>query len=317
MSDRARASHLVVIPEYLAAPYVDVLRRDVDVIYDPDLHADRVALLEAINGASALVIRNRTQMDRALLEAAPNLIAVGRLGVGLDNVDLLEIERAQVDVFVADGANTEAVAEYVIGATFRLLRDVFAMTDDLLAGSWPRQGTAFGLEMSGRTLGLIGFGAIARAVARRAGSLGMEVLAHDPYVADDDAAWAPVVRCDLDSVLERADVVSLHVPLLPSTRHMLGAEEFRRMKSSAILINTSRGAVVDDHALAAALRNGELAGAALDVFASEPLDAELRRLYAGIDTLILTPHIAGNTEESADRVARATIDALLARLARC
>ncbi len=305
-----------MVPEFLADPHVAALRRRVDVVYDPDLHSDLGGLFDAIAEASAVVIRNRTQVNAGFLAAAPKLVAVGRLGVGLDNVDLNAIAKANVEVFVARNANTVPVAEYVIGAVFALTRRVFSMKDALLAGSWPRQGSAFGQEMDGKTLGLIGFGAIGRAVAGRAQGLGMHIVANDPILDAGDPAWESVDRADFASVLERSDVVSLHVPLGPSTRHLMDADAFDRMRQGAFLINTARGAVVDDHALVAALRSGKLAGAALDVFAEEPLDPGLRELFSGIDNLIITPHIAGNTVESAERVAMTTIDAVLDRLSR-
>jgi (S)-sulfolactate dehydrogenase len=217
-------------------------------------------------------------------------------------------------VIPAQGANAVSVAEYVIGAMFMLIRGVYGMTSSMLAGEWPRQGHAFGHELMGQTLGLIGFGAIAREVATRARGLGMEVTAHDPFLDDDDPAWVAARRIDLDGLLAESDVVSLHVPLDEGTSGLIGEAALARMKPTAILINTSRGGIVDESALAAALRQGRLGGAAIDVFAIEPLGPEAAAVFAGTPNLLLTPHVAGNAREAVDRVATMIVEAVLEEL---
>ena len=189
------------------------------------------------------------------------------------------------------------------------------MTDSMVAGEWPRQGHAFGRELMGTTLGLVGYGSIAREVAARAAAFDMTIVAYDPYLSDDDPAWQSAgqgaSRVELDELLVQADVVSLHTPLLDGTRNLIDAEALERMRSDAILINTSRGGIVDEAALATALRDGVIGGAAIDVFASEPLGPEPADTFAGLDNLILTPHIAGNTHEAVERVAEMITDAVL------
>jgi (S)-sulfolactate dehydrogenase len=239
---------------------------------------------------------------------------VGRLGVGLDNIDMERCRAAGIDVISAQGANAVSVAEYVIGAMFVLIRGVYGMTASMLAGEWPRQGHAFGRELTGQTLGLIGFGAIAREVATRAAGLGMVVVAHDPFLQEHDPAWAAVTRAELDELLATSDVVSLHVPLDEGTRGLVDSDALTQMKPTAILVNTSRGGVVNETALAEALRQGRLGGAALDVFATEPLGPEAAAVFAGTPNLLLTPHVAGNAREAVDRVATLIVDAVLARL---
>jgi (S)-sulfolactate dehydrogenase len=239
---------------------------------------------------------------------------VGRLGVGLDNIDMDGCASAGIHVIPARGANAVSVAEYVIGALFVLIRGVYGMTPSMLAGEWPRQGHAFGRELMGQTLGLIGFGTIAREVAGRAAGLGMMVVAHDPYLPDDDPAWASVRRLEFDQLLAESDAVSLHVPLDDGTRGLIDEAALARMKPTAILVNTSRGGIVDEAALAAALRNGDLGGAALDVFATEPLGPEAAAVFAGAPNLLLTPHLAGNAREAVDRVATMIVEAVLAEL---
>ncbi len=304
----------VVVPEFLPQTELSRLRARFDVVYDPDLYRDRPALLRQLSGAAAIVVRNRTQVDAGLLSVAADLEMIGRLGVGLDNIDTRACAEAGVTVIPAVGANAVSVAEYVIGAMLVLLRPVFGMTADMVAGVWPRQGHAFGRELSGQTLGLVGYGSIARQVALRAAALDMRVMACDPHVPHEDPAWTVVERQDLDELLAAADVVTIHVALTDQTRHLIDGRALRLMKPTAVVINTSRGRVVDEAALVGALQRGELAGAALDVFEVEPLGPDQARRFAGIDNLILTPHLAGNTDESVERVARMIVDEVLARV---
>ena len=304
----------VVVPEYLLDGHVARLAERYDVVYDADLYADRETLHAACATASAIVVRNRTQIDTALIAAAPTMKVVGRLGVGLDNIDMEACAAAGVQVFPAVGGNSISVAEYVIGAMLVLGRGVYGMTEAMVAGNWPRQGHAFGREFFGSTLGLVGFGAIGQHVAHRATAFGMRVVAHDPYLDPEDAAWAVAERMDFDELIATADVVSVHVPLVPATRHLIDAAAIGRMRPGAIVINTARGGVVDEDAVVAALRDGSLGGAALDVFESEPLRDAAAARFAGIDNLLLTPHVAGNTRESVARVATMTVDAVIEAL---
>lgn len=296
----------IVISEFMDEAAVDGLATAYDVLYDPDL-ADRPdALAAAAADARALIVRNRTRVGRDLLDAAPRLRAVGRLGVGLDNIDLAACAGRAIEVLPAIGANDVAVAEYVIAAILVLRRGAYAATPAMAAGDWPRQ-RLIGREASGATLGLIGFGAIARKVAVRAAALGMEMVAHDPHLSADDPAWEEygVARLeDLDRLLAVSDAVSLHVPLNDATRGLIDAGALGRMKAGAILVNSARGGVVDEPALSAALKSGRLGGAALDVFESEPLGP--RNAFDGVPNLILTPHIAGVTAESNRRVSAVT-----------
>lgn len=293
----------VVVSEYLQDEYLSALGETREVVYAPDLYADRFRLLAELPGAVAIFIRNRTRIDRELLAAAPDLRVVGRLGAGLDNIDMEACTRAGVEVIPAMGTNAVSVAEYVIGAMLILVRGVFGMTGSMVAGEWPRQGHAFGHELMGKTLGLVGYGSIARQVARRASAFDMTVIAHDPHLPDDLDTWRGARRVDLDDLLLRSDVISLHVPLDDSTRNLIDAGAIARMKEGVVIINTSRGGIVDEPALAEALRSSSIGGAALDVFATEPLGPEPAAVFAGIPNLLLTPHVAGNTHESVDRIA--------------
>ena len=305
----------ILVSEFLGEPFLGRLREHHQVDYDADLYGERARLLSAVAGAAAILIRNRTRIDQEFISAARELVVVGRLGVGLDNIDMDACASAGILVKPAIGANAVSVAEYVFGAMLTLLRPVFGMTGSMVAGQWPRQGHAFGTEVSGKTLGLLGFGAIARHVARRGAAFDMEVMAHDPFIAANDPMWAQTERVSFDDLVQRADVLSIHTPLDDDTRNLIGAQALGQMKPTAVLINTSRGGVVDEAALASALRSGTIAGAALDVFASEPLGPEPASRFAGLNGLVLTPHLAGNTRESVDRVAAVTVATVLEILA--
>ena len=304
---------MILITEFMDDAAVAALRARHDTVYDPGL-ADRQAEIPGrMAGVRSLIVRNRTQVTEALLAAAPDLACVGRLGVGLDNIDMAACESRGVTVYPATGANNLSVAEYVITAAMTLLRRAWLSNAAMLAGEWPRQACA-GRELAGKTLGLIGFGAIARDTARLARSLGMEIVAFDPFVQAGDPGLGGTRLLSLDEVLARSDVVSLHVPLTNETRHLIGESALRRMRKDAIVVNAARGGVVDEAALAAALEDGRIGGAALDVFETEPLTAEAAERFAGLSNLVLTPHIAGVTEESNTRVSALIAERVLVHL---
>ena len=286
-----------------------------DTRYLPDLVDRPDALAAEAADADALVVRNRTQVRGALLEGARKLRVVGRLGVGLDNIDVQACEARGIAVIPATGANAQAVAEYVIATAMLLLRGAFLSTDEVAAGRWPRTALSSGREIAGRTLGVIGFGDIGRRAARMGRALGMRAIGHDIALPSNAAAWRDehVEPRDLDALLAGADVVTLHVPLVTTTRNLIDARRLAAMKRGAILINTARGGVVDEAAVAAALASGQLGGAALDVFDTEPLPAGSP--LAGAPNLLLTPHIAGLTQEANARVSTMIAERVLAMLA--
>ncbi len=290
-----------------------------DVLYQPDLVDRPDALRAALGDARALIVRNRTQVRGTLLDAAPRLAAIGRLGVGLDNIDGEACRARGIAVYPATGANDVSVAEYVVATAMVLLRGAYGATADVVAGAWPRQRLIAGREISGKQLGLVGFGSIGRETATRAAALGMRVAAHDPHLPPDHPAWSPpwgrVEPLDLDNLLASSDVVSLHVPLTPETRGFMDEVRLARMQPDAILVNAARGGLVDGAALATALRAGRLGGAALDVFDEEPLPAARGAIFAGCPNLILTPHIAGVTAEANARVSWLIAERIRARLA--
>jgi (S)-sulfolactate dehydrogenase len=297
----------IVITEFMDEAAVSEGLAGLDVLYDPKL-VDRPAdLAKLVADCRALIVRNRTQLRGDLLAAAGKLEVVGRLGVGLDNIDMEACKARNIQVFPATGANDLSVAEWVITSALVLLRGAYGATGDVIAGTWPRN-RLMGREISGKVMGLVGFGSIAKEVAKRAQALGMSVIAFDPFAPDEAFAAAGVKRHGLEPLLREADVVSLHVPLTEATTNLIDALRLSRMKPDAILLNAARGGVVDEPALAAALRAGKLGGAALDVFVEEPLSGASGAVFAGCPNLILTPHIAGVTVESNTRVSWVTVE---------
>jgi (S)-sulfolactate dehydrogenase len=295
----------IVISEFMDERAVERLKAAHDVLYDPALVDDPLRLLNECVSADALIVRNRTQVRGELLDALRRCKVVGRLGVGLDNIDVAGCEAMGLRVVPATGANAASVAEYVIAAAVLLLRGACLASADVAAGRWPRAALSAGREIAGKTLGLVGYGSIGRLVAQKAGALGMQVLVSLSSRAPQAVA--------LDELVARSDVVSLHVPLADGTRGLFDAARIAAMKRGAVLINTARGGIVDEAALAAALRSGALGGAALDVFEREPLPHAPH--FENCPNLLLTPHIAGVTVESSERIGFLIADEVLQALA--
>lgn len=303
----------ILITEFMEQQAVDRLRAVHNVVYEPELVDRQADIPGAITRADGLIVRNRTQVTAHLIDQAPQLRVVGRLGVGLDNIDLQACEARSIAVRPALGANAVAVAEYVIGALVSLRRRVYGSTSQILAGGWPRRDLTGG-EMAGMQVGLVGYGSIAQQVARRAFALDMTVVAHDPLLSDD-FDWGRTKPISLDELVVTSDAVSIHVPLLTSTKRLFDRRRIAQMKDGAFLVNTARGGIVDEAAVADALSAGELGGAALDVFANEPPTSDDLARFRGVPNLILTPHIAGVTRESNVRVSSMVADAVLEELA--
>jgi (S)-sulfolactate dehydrogenase len=304
----------ILITEFMDERAVDRLSARHDVLHDPKLVDDAPRLLAEAARADAIIVRNRTQVRGDLLAALARCRVVARLGVGLDNIDVPGCEARNIRVIAATGANAVSVAEYVICTAMLLLRGAYARSAQVAAGGWPREALSHGREIGGLVLGLVGFGSIGQLTARLAQGVGMRVIAYDalfdashPGLAATGVRWAA-----FDDLLGSADVVSLHVPLVDSTRGLFDARRIASMKHGAILINTARGGVVDEVAVADALRRGALGGAALDVFQTEPLPSSPH--FADCPNLILTPHVAGVTEDSNQRVSSLIADKVLEAL---
>ena len=301
----------IVITEFMDTAAVAQLQAAHSVLYDPTLVDDAPRLLLEAAKAHALIVRNRTQVRAGLLAALTRCKVIGRLGVGLDNIDVPACERRGLQVIPATGANALSVAEYVVTTALVLLRGAYLSSSAVAGGQWPRMALSNGREINDKTLGLIGFGNIGRLTARLARGLGMQVLAVDPQLALQHPAYGEqgARRCTLDELVAQADVISLHVPLVDATRNLFDATRIQTMKRGAVLINTARGGIVDEAALAAALKSGHLGGAAIDVFGSEPLP--LAEHFQNCPNLLLTPHIAGVSAEANERVSSMIADMVL------
>ena len=302
----------IVITEFMQQDAIDELLAGFDVHYDKTLVDNPEKIPPLLADTRALIVRNRTQVTRAVLDAAPKLECVGRLGVGLDNIDLDACKSRGVTVYPAIGSNEVTVAEYVIGAILVLMRKgVYSAAETVLAGKWPRNGL-MGRDVAGKQLGLIGYGNNARKTAFRALALEMNVVAYDPNVPASDPAWTHkigvVTKADLDPLIETSDVISLHLPVTPQTRNLIDGRAIARMKKGALLVNAARGGIVDEAALVEALKSGQLGGAMLDVFVNEPLTAETAAPFRDVPNLLLSPHVAGVTVESDDRTNRITAE---------
>ena len=292
----------IVITEFMDERAVEQLAATHDVIYDPKLVDKPAELLAAAADCQAIIVRNRTQVRGDLLDCLKHCKVVGRLGVGLDNIDVPSCEAKGMKVIPATGANALSVAEYVIASAMLLLRGTFAATDDVVQGRWPRNALSNGRETAGKTLGIIGFGSIGQTTARLARGVGMHVIAYEPVMHASSPVFAElsVIPGTLEFVISTSDVITLHVPLVSSTRGLFNADRIALMKAGAILINTSRGHIVDAEAVVESLKSGHLGGAALDVFDEEPLKAS--PMFESCPGLILTPHISGVTFEANERV---------------
>lgn len=279
------------------APVRDDERFEVHQIHDSSSDQFSTVLAKA----HALVVRSATKVDASVFAAAPELKVVGRAGVGVDNIDIEAASRAGVAVYNAPGGNTIAAAELTMALILSVVRRVTAADRSVRAGRWDRASFR-GVELLGRTLGLIGAGRIGGEVARRCEAFGMTVMAYDPYIDESRAQQLGIRLATADEVIEEADVISLHVPLNDETRHLIDREAFERMKKRVFVINASRGGVIVEADLADALEEGLIAGAALDVYEDEPLspDSPLR----DAPNLVLTPHLGASTKEAQVSVAR-------------
>ena len=294
---------MILITEFMDEDAVNLLKKKYDVYYDISLAEDSNSLVKLINKMKALIVRNKTLVTRELIENAPNLTCVGRLGVGLDNIDLNACEEQNITVYPALGANSHSVAEYVICASMLLLRKAYFKKNEMIAGNWPRQESS-GSEVYGKTLGLIGFGDIAQKTRDLALGLGIKTVAYDPYLDKDSNVWKETKNLDLDNLLSISDIISLHIPLSKETKNLIDEKKLRLIKNSSVIINTSRGGIIDENSLAKLLKENKIGGAALDVFNKEPINKVNAKKFEGLDNIILTPHIGGVTKESNERVSK-------------
>jgi D-3-phosphoglycerate dehydrogenase len=296
----------VLVRESIAEAGVELLRSRFDVVED-----SATPIEELIGDVDGIVIRSATNMTAELIAQAPKLKVIGRAGVGVDNVDVEAATRRGIVVANAPESTVVSAAEQTIGLMVALVRNIPQAHAALKQGRWERSRWS-GVELDGKTLGVLGFGRIGQQVARRAIGLGMRVAAYDPFVGEDrfrDLGVEPLGS--VDEVLAASDIVTLHSPLTDETRGMINGETIARMRDGARLINAARGALIDEAALIDAIRSGKLAGAALDVFSSEPYSGPLLEL----DEVVVTPHLAASTDEAQDRAGVIVAEQVVAALA--
>lgn len=290
----------------IAEPFADLGQavlheRGIDVV--SCVGRPREELLAALENADGLIVRSETRVDRDLLAHAPRIRVVGRAGVGVDAIDVDAATEAGIVVVNTPAANTIAATEQTFALLLALLRNVAPANASIREGRWERA-PFIGTELFGKTLGIIGLGRIGGGVALRARAFGMDVLAHDPFIPQSRAEALGAQPVSLEELLERADVVTLHVPLTPQTRGMIDARAIGRMKSSAVLINCARGGVIEEAALLEALDAQSIRAAAIDVVAQEPPtpDSTGAKLHRH-PRVLATPHLGGSTQEALERIA--------------
>ncbi len=286
----------VVVAEKISSSAIDLLREPRWTIVTPDQVEGKLAA--HLQSADALIVRSAVQVDADLLEHARKLRVIGRAGVGVDNIDLDAATRKGIAVMNTPGANAIAVAEHALALMLAMARHISRANELMHAGKWEKKSLQ-GTELRGKTLGIVGLGRIGMEVARRARAFGMEIIAHDPFVSTAVAKEQGIRLAKLEEVYAAADYLTLHVGLTPQTAGMINADSVRRMKRGVRLVNCARGELVDEAALAQAVKQGLVAGAALDVFTDEPLK---NSPLTAVENIILTPHIAGSTNEAQEAV---------------
>ena len=290
----------VLISDALSDTAVQIFRdRGVDVIFEPGLGKDPAALLKAIRSVDGLAVRSATKATKDVISAAQNLKVIGRAGIGVDNVDISAATAAGIVVMNTPYGNAITTAEHAIAMMFALARSIPQASASTHAGKWEKS-KFMGMELFGKTLGLIGCGNIGSNVAERALGLRMRVVAYDPFLSDSRAVDLGVQKVDLEQLLERADVISLHTPLTDQTRNILSRDAIRKARKGVLIVNCARGGLVDEAALKDALDEGRVGGAALDVFAVEP--ATEHPLF-GHERVVATPHLGASTQEAQENVA--------------
>ncbi len=283
----------ILVAEKIHKNALDLAATYADVSLETNLTPQE--LIKRIPDYDALVVRSATKVTKEVINAAKNLKIIGRAGVGMDNIDVDAASKKGILVVNSPEASTIAVAELVFGSLLALNRKIVHAHHSMKSGKWERSKFE-GSEVYGKNLGIVGFGRIGREVAIRAKAFGMHVLVYDPNISAESCAGYDVKYYkELDEMLKHADVVTIHVPLTPKTRDLIGKEQFRLMKRSAVVINLARGGIINEEALYDALKDNVIRGAALDVYVSEPLDSSP---LAQLDNIVMTPHLGASTEEA-------------------
>lgn len=290
----------VLVPDNVDQKAIDILKNTDGITVTAPGKMERADLLNRISAADAIIIRSGVTADAELLDKASNLKAIARAGVGVDNVDLAKASANNVVVMNTPGGNTISTAEHTFGLMIALSRHIPQGHQSLVEGRWDRK-KFVGVELKGKTLGIIGLGRIGQAIATRAQAFDMTVIAYDPYLPADVAAGINVELMSLDEVYAQADYLSLHAMVTDETKNMINAEAIAKMKDGVRIINAARGALIHSADLAAAIQSGKVAGAALDVYEVEPPPAD--HPLVGLDGVINTPHLAASTSDAQVTVA--------------
>src|SRR5690606_7876631 len=290
----------VLVSDKLSETAVSIFRdHGVEVDYLPDLGKDKEKLLSVIGEYDGLAIRSATKVTEKLISAATRLKVIGRAGIGVDNVDIPAASRRGIIVMNTPFGNSITTAEHAIAMIFALARQLPAADASTQAGKWEKN-RFMGVELYGKTLGLIGPGNIGSIVADRANGLKMHVVAYDPFLSPDRAVEIGVEKVELEELLARADMITLHTPLTDKTRNILSAENLAKTKKGVLIVNCARGGLVDEQALRKALDEGHVGGAAFDVFVEEPAKSNV---LFGAENFIATPHLGASTNEAQENVA--------------
>ncbi len=286
----------IIITDGLSAEGVQILTAAGHTVVEEKLSPEE--LLSRIAGFDAIIVRSATKVTKDVIDAGTSLKAIARGGVGLDNIDVAYAKEKGIPVLNTPGASSISVAELAIAHMFVVSRFLQLSNTEMREGKWPKKEYSKGVELTGKTLGLLGFGNIGRETAKRALGLGMTVVAHDPFVTSTDM---PVTLASKDEVLACADIISLHLPFIKAEGPVITAAEFAKMKDGVILINCARGGVVKETDLLEALKSGKVKAAGIDVFESEPPTEAQKELIAH-PRVSVTPHIGASTNEAQDRV---------------
>lgn len=304
----------ILVSDALSEEGLKVFKESKELVVDVKTDLKPDALKEIIKDYDGLVVRSATKVTKDIIEAAKKLKVIGRAGVGLDNVDLEAATQKGIIVMNTPGGNTISTAEHTFSMILALSRNIPQANSSTKKGEWNRS-KFMGVELYGKALGVVGFGRIGSEVAKRALSFGMKILAYDPFLSAEVAESIGVEIAELKKVLQESDYITVHTPLTDETRHMISDKEFSLMKKGVRIINCARGGIIDEPALVKALNEGKVAGAAMDVFESEPLSAD--NAFLKFDNVIITPHLGASTEEAqvnvAIEVAEIVRDALLGR----
>ena len=297
----------ILITEFIDSQSLQNINKAFDVIYKKDAWQNIDYLKKEIQKFDGIIIRNKTILDKNILINASNLKFIGRLGVGLDNIDTEYSKNNNIFVQPATGMNADSVAEYVINSSLTLLKKTKIINDQTLKGKWPRT-SIITKELKGKILGLIGFGDISKKVLKLAGAFDVSSIAYDPFISHKEMEAVNVKKVSFDEILNLSDIISIHVPLNDETKYLFDRRSFTKMKKQPIIINSSRGGVINEKDLIDAYTNNYISGFALDVFENEPVNESLYKNISNDMNCILTPHIAGITVESNVRVSNFIID---------